>query len=351
MKFVFFAKGDRRLPSARTRAWLLADYLRAEGYDAACYRVYTRSWWNISAARFSDFFRNIQLLWSAKKGDIVFLQRTVHQLDFMLLVLIRKYIFGRGYVFDFDDAIFLEKGSADLKARLIISNADTVFCGNAYLKEYADKYSKNAHVMTTLFDTDYVYVPYPDKKRLKETIIGWTGTPVHYDNLKIVIPALERLVKEGYPIRVQLVGGGPKIAELFQSVPGLAVTPIALLPSSGIWAEPRESVRYLQNFDIGLMPLEATEWNKGKDAHKAKEYMCCGVTPLVSNWGDNPRLVHEGENGVLANDDEWYEKFKALIDDPEYREQLAARGRAFAEEHCSFRKFVPQMIDIMTRHA
>jgi glycosyltransferase involved in cell wall biosynthesis len=300
-----------------------------------------------------DFVTNAKLLADIGKDDVLFLHRTVHQLDFMLLVFIRKFIFGRGYAFDFDDAIFLEKGHADAKTKLIIRHADVVFCGSRFLEEYAKRFNKNVHVITTVLDTNYVHIPYEGKRDLPETVIGWTGTPVHLDNMRLLVPALTKLAAEGYPIRVQLLGGGPKIAELFAAIPGLKLTAIPLLPSAGIWAEPREVVRYLQNFDIGVMPLEKTEWNKGKDAYKAKEYMACGVATVVSPWGENPYIVHDGENGLLADDDEWYEKFKKLIDDKTYRAELAARGRKYTEEECSFAVFVPKILEILTaaRHA
>lgn len=351
MKVVFFVKGDRRLPSARTRAYLVSDYLKAHGHDSTTYQVHTRPWWSLSPARFKELIRNISLLWSLKKGDLVFLQRTVHQIDFLLLVILRKLLTGRGYAFDFDDAIFLEKGHSDFKARMIIRYADVVFAGSQFLKEYAERFNKNSYLFTTALDTEHIFTPRSDTAERKEIVIGWTGTPSHYENMKLVVSALTRLVSEQYPIRLFLLGGGPRIPELFQSIPDLKLTALPLLPSDTLWTRPQEIAAYLREFDIGLYPLQKTEWNKGKDLHKGKEYMACGVAIAVSNWGENPLLITDGVEGLLIDDDGWYDALHKLVTDAVYRKALAQHGREWVDRECSFRVHVPRMLDLMEKHA
>lgn len=348
MKIVLFAKGDRRLPSARTRAWMLSDYLVSEGYDSSCYHVVTRPWWQISLARIREDIRNIQLLLNAQATDVVFLQRTVHQIDFMILVLLRRFLLRRGYVFDFDDAIFLEKGRGDLKARIMLRFADAVFCSSEFLKKYADKYNKNVHIISAALDTKNVYTVRNDDSR-SEVVIGWTGTPVHLENMKLLVPALTRLAAENAPIRLELLGGGEEIAALFREIPNLKLVEHSFPPSALIWTKPREVADYLKNFDIGVMPLQPTEWNKGKDAWKAKEYMACGVAAAVSAWGENPLLIKDGDNGVLVDEGEWYEKLKRLIEGVEFRKGVAARGRTYIEREYSYDVLTKKMLTVIQK--
>ena len=351
MKIIFFSKGDRRLPSARTRAYLISDYLKTKGYDSTVYQVKTRAWWSLSGARSKELLRNIKVLWSLNKGDLLVLQRTVHQVDFLLLIMIRKYIFRRGYIFDFDDAIFLEKGHAKLKTNWIIRNADLVTPGAVFLKEYAEKLNKHVYLTTTFIDTDNIFFPYKGKRDSDELVIGWTGTPVHYDNMKLLVEPLTRLVNEGHKIRLQLVGGGDRIPTLFKDIPGLKLTTIVHPPSSGIWSEPREVGRYIQNFDIGIYPLQKTEWNKGKDTYKAKEYAGCRVPMIMSNWGENPHIVKDGVDGVLMDEDGWYPALKKMISDPMYREKMADGARNFAVRLCSFDTHIPPLIEEMKKYS
>lgn len=350
MRIVFFAKGTRKLPSSRTRAYLIADYLAAEGHSAVTYHVQTRAWWDVSLARFKEIIRNIRILASVRKGEYVFLQRTVHQLDFLILILLRKWLFGRGYVFDFDDAIFLEKGSADLKARLMISNADVVFAGAQYLKEYADALNKNVFVVTTSIDTTNIFVP-GDVPREEAFVIGWTGTPVHYENMKLVVEPIRRLVKEGHRLKLLLVGGGDEIPTLFKDIDGLDLEAIRRPPSDPFWTDPKNIAEQIRRFDLGIYPLQKTEWNKGKDTYKAKEFMGCGVPVIMSNWGENPFLVTDDVQGLLVDEDGWYDALKELIENDAHRKVLADRGRHWVDTDCSFKKYVPYMIDLMQKYA
>ncbi|MCE9629056.1 MAG: glycosyltransferase family 4 protein [Candidatus Vogelbacteria bacterium] len=351
MKIIFFTKGDRRLPSSRTRAFLISDYLKKTlGVDSDVYHIKTRAWWDISRARFLENYRNLKILWHLNKEDVVVLQRTVHQVDFMVLILLRRFLFGRGYAFDFDDAIFLEKGSSNTKTSLIIKYADVVLAGSEFLKNYALKYNLNSHVFTTVIDTENIFKPDLNKTDLVEVVIGWTGTPVHYNNMLLLVEPLKRLIADGLSIRLLLVGGGEEIPKIFRNIKDLNLTVISVPPTSGMWTEPREIVRYIQNFDIGVYPLEKTEWNKGKDVYKAKEFMACGVPIVVSDWGENPRLIKEGVNGFLADgSDEWYQKLKSLITDKKLRTQVAANGRSFMENDCSFKVFVPKLLDLLNK--
>lgn len=350
MKIIFFTKGNRNLPSSRTRAFLISDYLRRNGYESECYHVKTRPIWETSHARLSEFMRNFSILWSLKKKDVLFLHRTVYQTDFFLLVLARKFLLNRGYTFDFDDAIFLEKGNCATKTRIMIKYADIVIVGSHFLKEYAQQYNKNVYIITTILDTENTHKPYEPKhiRGKRDIIIGWTGTPVHLDNMKLLVYPLTRLVNEGYSIKLLLLGGGEKISNLFKDIKGLKLSVVPVLP----WNEPREVVRFIQNFDIGVMPLQKTEWNKGKDAYKAKEFMACGVATIVSAWGENPYIVKNGVNGLLAdNEEQWYQSLKKLIDNSIYREKIARGGRVYTETKCSFKVFIPKMLEIIRQYA
>jgi glycosyltransferase involved in cell wall biosynthesis len=351
MKIVFFTKGDRRLPSSRTRAFLFSDYLQKRGFDSSVYHVQTRAWWNVSVARVKEFVRNARVLFSVGKEDVVFLQRTVHQVDFLILVFLRKFLLRRGYVFDFDDAIFLEKGHADLKTRTVVKYANVVFAGSRFLEEYAKRFNKNVYVMTTVINTEDIFVPRPKSEKSKEIVIGWTGTPVHYDNMKLLVEPLKRLIADGLSIQLKLVGGGDKIPELFKTIKGLNLVVHSFPPTSTVWSDPREIVKHIQTFDIGVYPLQKTEWNKGKDTYKAKEFMACAVPVIVSVWGENPYIIKEDINGLLADtEEEWYEKLKHLITDEKYRKELGQKGRTYIENECSFKAFVPMMLERIKEH-
>jgi glycosyltransferase involved in cell wall biosynthesis len=330
------------LPSSRTRAHLIADYLRTQGLEAESHHIKTRPWWNLSRERVSDFRNNWKLVFSLKKDDVLYLHKMTDQVDFMFIALLRKWVLRRGFIFDFDDAIFLPSWNRAAKAYLMVKNANAVIVGSHFLQEYALKYNKNSYVLSAPIDTDDVYQVRTKRVEDSRIRIGWTGTPSHFDNMKIILKPLERIMADGYKVVFIQLGGGEAINQLLTSVPGLPVEFTPTLP----WDKPKEIVTYLQQFDMGLMPLQKTEANRGKDAWKAKEYMGCGVATLLSNWGENPYVVTNDVDGILAEtEEEWYSAFKKLISDAQYREKLGEAGRKRMEEEFSYKAFTPKLLE------
>lgn len=344
MKIVFCTSGDRLRPSSRTRAHLVADLLREKGYDAESHHIVTRPWWNTSRNRFREFIRNVRLLSSLRRGDVLYLHKVTEQLDFMGLVLLRKWVFHRGFVFDFDDAIFLPTWRRSLKARLMIRCADTVIVGSHFLQEYALRLNKNSHVLSAPLDTRNIYFPAVRRVGDRHVRIGWTGTWSHYENMRLLLDPLQRLIDEGYKISFIQLGGGEKIYKMLSTVNGLPVEYTASLA----WDQPKEVVKRLQQFDIGVMPLQKTEWNRGKDGWKAKEYMGCSVATVLSNWGENLYIVRNGIDGLLAETTEdWYQSLKKLIENDSYRKQIGEGGRKRVETEYSDDIFVPKLLELV----
>jgi glycosyltransferase involved in cell wall biosynthesis len=344
VKIVFFTKGDRMLPSSRTRAYLVADYLRMQGVDAVTHQIRTRPWWNLSAGRLRDLRRNAVLLMSVKKGDVLYLHKATDQLDFMGLVLLRKWILRRGYIFDFDDAIFLPTWNRAAKARLMVRHADAVVVGSHFLQEYALRYNKRSYVLSAPIDTQTTYLPAAHRTDDPRVRIGWTGTPSHFENMKLLLAPLQRLVGEGHGIVFVQLGGGDKIHTLMSSVKGLALEYVPELP----WNEPKKVVERLQDFDIGVMPLQKTEFNSGKDGWKAKEYMGCGVATVLSDWGENPYIVTNDVDGLLVDTEEdWYRALKRLITDASYRSKIGAAGRARMQREYSNEVIFSELLRII----
>jgi|GEM_PF-2656749 len=342
MRILIFTKGDRQLASSRVRAHLVADYLRTIGIDAESYHVKTRPWWKLSIERLKECWQNLQLLLSLRHGDVLYVQRAIYQLDFLIMVLIRRFLGGQ-YVFDFDDAIFLEKGHVKEKLNLALRFASMVIVCNDFLRDYSLRYNKNVFVIPSSLNTEHIYVPNPNPRsgRIK---IGWTGTPGHYENVKLLLTPLQRLVDEGYPIEFVQVGGGEQINQLLASVKGLSLTFVSKLA----WDDPRQVASYVREFDIGVTPLQKTEFNRGKDAGKTKEYLACKVAVIASNWGANANVITSGVNGLLVDTEEdWYQAFKRLVTDEPYRMKIAEEGRRYIENTNSFKVMMPKLLGLL----
>ncbi|MBA3789282.1 glycosyltransferase family 4 protein [Patescibacteria group bacterium] len=291
--------------------------------------------------RAQDLIKNTKLLASVKKNDVLYLHKITDQVDFMVLVLLRKWIGGRGFIVDFDDAIFLPTWNRAVKAWIMVRNADAVVVGSHYLQEYALRHNPRSYVISAPIDTVDLYKPAAKRIVDDRVRIGWTGTPGHYENMKLLLEPLRRLVTNGYRVVFVQLGGGDKINELLSSVQGLQIEYIPQVA----WDQPIEVIAIMQQFDIGVMPLQRTEVNRGKDAWKAKEYMGCGVATILSNWGENPYVVTNDVNGILVDsEDDWYESFKKLVEDRAFRKKIGDASRDHMEAEYSYKAFVPKFL-------
>jgi glycosyltransferase involved in cell wall biosynthesis len=228
------------------------------------------------------------------------------------------------YVVDYDDAIFhnydlsrhpVKKLLRD-KIDKIMRNSVLVICGNAYLAERAHSAgSRRVEIVPTVVDLDrYTVVT---SKKHSMLVVGWIGSPTTVKYLDVVLPAL-KIVATEFPLQLRVTGA--------QFVtPGLNV-------DCRSWAEEAE-INEIQDFDIGIMPLTETPWERGKCGYKLIQYMACGKPVVASPVGVNSEIVGHGINGYLASTvEEWVQAFRVLNFDIQKRLDMGAKGRRLVEE-------------------
>lgn len=86
----------------------------------------------------------------------------------------------------------------------------------------------------------------------------------------------------------------------------------------------------LADFDVGIVPLADTAFNRARSNVKAREYAAAGVPWLASPVGEYERLGKD-EGGQLVEDDEWPAALEQLIGSARERARLARRGRRWAQ--------------------
>ena len=88
----------------------------------------------------------------------------------------------------------------------------------------------------------------------------------------------------------------------------------------------------MADFDIGIAPLEDTEFNRGKSNLKFYEYAAVGTATLASNVEP-----YRSEVTYLAKNTfkDWYDKLEKLITDKEFRLKLAKDQQDWVKKHRS----------------
>lgn len=147
MKVHFFTKGDETAGSSRLRAFFVARYLERLGMES---EVHSPSTVLTSTTRwprkFSLLVQYVRILSSIHKNDVIFLQRTIYNKYFLVLIVCYRLFFRRKIIFDFDDAVYLH---SPFRTKLLCRISDAVIVAFFNSQEWAYTYNKNVYMIPT----------------------------------------------------------------------------------------------------------------------------------------------------------------------------------------------------------
>lgn len=155
-----------------------------------------------------------------------------------------------------------------------------------------------------------------------DVYVGWSGsTETHPDDLQVTGGGVARAVA-ATGAKVAIVGTGVGVRKRL----GLAETPLA----SG-WRTLGDYPDAVAQFDVGIVPLDLTQFNEAKSWLKGLEFAAVGVPFVASSTQQYRALKAEGAGLLAETPRHWEGLVKRLVRDEGYREQIAAYGRAAAE--------------------
>ena len=331
MKIIYFTKYTHAGPSSRYRSYQYFPYFEKEGiaitarpffttaYIEALYGKGKRSVLSIIPRFIQRFFQVLFL----KKYDIIFIEYELF--PYTPLFIERWLLKGKkNIVFDYDDAIFhnydrpgnrLINWLCQGKIYKLVQMAETVITGSPYLTEKLQPYAKKIVEIPTSIE----YKKYEEALKQVNNIhkkqfrIGWIGSKTTSPNIILIKQVLINLQSQ-FDIELVLIGFDKQLLPQLEGVNYFSLQ----------WNEKTE-IELMQSFDVGIMPLENTDFNKGKCGFKLIQYMACGVptisTPLVANVMIN----HHAGNLFASNEEEWEACFKKLIANAEYFKNIVGK--------------------------
>jgi len=342
-----FTAGDYTTASSKYRAFLLGRYLTEARSDIS-WDIVSPSTKEISALSYpARVWMAAQQAWKLcwfPRHDVVFMQRAIYNKFVFLALLMQNLLRIRPSIFDFDDAIFTH---SPWKTYLLVRTSSAVTVGSHHLYEYARRYNKNVTLIPTCIKfSDYAAIQ-RGGENTKEITLGWIGNgPSYIPELSLVAEVLRTLSARDVPYRFLLIGtyGSPAIHKLFDFIPENRKTVIEYVDAKS----DVDLVPYLSKMDIGLMPLQDNEWNKGKCALKAIQYMAAGAAVIASPVGENTVLITHHKSGMLARTkEEWVACLDELIENSALRRDIGAAGRTRVREHYSFESQCPAVYEVI----
>ncbi len=348
IKVLNFTKYSRNAGSSRLRSFQYLPYFAEAGYHVEVSPLFGE--------------RYLELLYAGRpiKGQAVkgYCRRFIKLLTIWRYdhIIIEKELFpylpswverimsvlGVQFIVDYDDAIFHNydrsvnkwvKLFLSRKIDSVMQSSRHVVVGNSYLAARAKRAkAKKITIIPTVIDMLRYHTKVPGSAG--KIIVGWIGTrstfEKHYTNFLPVIKALKYNNQiEFHVVGVTLNESEDENLKFFD------------------WSETRE-VELINNFDIGVMPLVDSDWERGKCAYKLIQYMGCGLPVICSPIGMNSEVVRHGWNGYhAANTDEWVQAIECLAGNEKLRYQMGNRGRKVVAEGYSLEYAVGKWISVL----
>lgn len=263
----------------------------------------------------------------ANPYDLRFLQRNLTATLCTWEPLLR-----RPFVFDVDDAIFL--GPRGASADRIARAASLTICGNSFLADHFCQYGA-VEVLPTAVDTDR-FVPRVGSPPSRQ-IIGWSGSSSGLKYLYGIEMAIQKLLDKHPEAIFKVVSDK---APVFKTLPSDRVL-------YERWCPDRE-VEALQEFTVGIMPLEDDLWARGKCSFKMLTYMAVGLPVVVSPVGMNVEILAQGACGFVAKiTDDWVDAISSLLSEAELADQMGQVGRKIIEARYARNVIAPRLAQLL----
>jgi glycosyltransferase involved in cell wall biosynthesis len=212
----------------------------------------------------------------------------------------------------------------------MVVEADFVVTPTLGLKNFLLNYRLDVRLLPNYFD-DYIWkLAAPDLLKNPSGVvkIGYMGGTSHLPDLAIIKDPLLKISNElKGKIEFDFFGVDP--GPVIGNIPDVNVTPYYSndYPLFASFFQRRQA-------DIFIAPLREIVFNQCKSPLKFFEYSAIGAPTVFSKMLPYLGVVQDGFDGFLAgNSDEWFEKIRQLVLDPELRFEMAQNAQSTIREH------------------
>jgi glycosyltransferase involved in cell wall biosynthesis len=333
------ARGIECTPLPPLPAWMQASRLEPNGPAG-------------KALFYALFFAyRLRTVLGASTFDVVAIQRDLFPFGPPLLERLLRSV-NPALLYDTDDATHIPPPFAPRNAfqRLrrfdkvseVIRISRQVTVASPELADYARQFNPRVSLVPMAIDWaryEPVAVQRSSWRVSDQVVIGWTGTPGGFLYLEDLAPVLRR-VAQRVRVRYQFVSGGWARMRL-----------IGLAHEAVPWTCANE-LTTLATFDIGIVPLADTAFERAKFPFKLLQYMALGIPPICARIGFAREVIVDGENGFLVgSSEEWEERLVQLACDAPLRKRVGAAARETVRHRFTLEHTAPLLCDALVKAA
>ena len=359
MKLVIFSRYTPTQASTRVRFIQFIPALSAAGFQIDLQHILEdesvnshSSLFKIISSRIFSLFRVMRQIKNIKQPALLHIHIELFpwipyfiENSYMRLVGIKKYSI------ELDDAWFhryedhnsiLARYLLGNKINKLMKNASVVIAGNQYIADRAIEVgSRIIEVIPTVVDTDkYLLNKNNSNTNIKfhsstKPVIGWIGSPSTTKFLCAIKNVINHIHNNNIATFVAIGADANQLEDI-------AITAIP-------WSQSDE-LEKINAFDIGIMPLNDSLFERGKCGYKIIQYMACGLPVVASPVGVNSSIIIHGKSGFLATSEaEWIEYLSILCSDPDLRSRLGHIGLQRATDNYSLNAVAPKVVSIFKK--
>ena len=301
----------------------------------------------VKVVNLSDF----QLSMAQNASHIIIYRSPISPELLRLCHLAKEY--GKPVFFDIDDLVFdtvytdqlsytqglnsVEKGNYDAGVRnygYMLENCDGAITSTNQLQEELYKYQSKVLLNRNLASDDLIAISSQYIKDYSQTSdivkIGYfSGSISHNENFELIKPAIKQLLTKYSNVQLHIVG----ILDIPQDM-----KPFENQIVTHDYVDWDKLPALISEVDINLAPLVDSIFNRAKSEIKWIEAALVKVPTVASNIGAFSDAVVDGETGLLATDDQWFDKLEAMVLSPELRQKIADAAYRAVLENCTLSK-------------
>ena len=301
----------------------------------------------VKVVNLSDF----QLSMAQNASHIIIYRSPISPELLRLCHLAKEY--GKPVFFDIDDLVFdtvytdqlsytqglnsVEKGNYDAGVRnygYMLENCDGAITSTNQLQEELYKYQSKVLLNRNLASDDLIAISSQYIKDYSQTSdivkIGYfSGSISHNENFELIKPAIKQLLKKYSNVQLHIVG----ILDISEDM-----KPFENQIVTHDYVDWDKLPALISEVDINLAPLVDSIFNRAKSEIKWIEAALVKVPTVASKIGAFSDVVIDGETGLLATDDQWFDKLEALVLSPDLRQKLAESAYRAVLENCTLSK-------------
>jgi glycosyltransferase involved in cell wall biosynthesis len=225
--------------------------------------------------------------------------------------------------------------------RFLLNSVDLVYASTDKLRRRLLEYFPDLRVVSGEIYCSGAVLQRPLLRPARR--IGYMASADHAHNLRMVLPAIERLLDSNPHAEFELFGSIPIPTALDRFGDRITTAP----PVTNYAAFLQEFAA--REWDVGICPLVPIEFNLMKADTKWVEYSSCGAAVVASRGTVYDNCCADGCGILASSEDEWVEALNLLFNDDVARLSMITRAQEKLERDYHVGRLREQVLNVISR--